>query len=32
MELKELNEVRVCEILNKIVEMEMAGVVRYAQY
>ena len=30
MELRELNEVRVCEILNKIVEMEMAGVVRYA--
>lgn len=30
MELKNLNENRVCEILNKIVEMEMAGVVRYA--
>ena len=30
MELKTLNEKRVCEILNKIVEMEMAGVVRYA--
>ena len=30
MELKNLNEKRVCEILNKIVEMEMAGVVRYA--
>lgn len=30
MELKKLNENRVCEILNKIVEMEMAGVVRYA--
>ena len=30
MELKELNEVRVCEILNEIIECEMAGVVRYA--
>ena len=30
MELKELNEQRVCEILNEIVELEMAGVVRYA--
>ena len=30
MELKTLNEKQVCEILNKIVEMEMAGVVRYA--
>ena len=30
MELKELNVNKVCEILNKIVEMEMAGVVRYA--
>ena len=30
MELKELNEYRVCELLNNIVEMEMAGVVRYA--
>jgi len=30
MELKELNVEKVCEILNKIVEMEMAGVVRYA--
>ena len=30
MELKDLNENKVCEILNKIVEMEMAGVVRYA--
>jgi len=30
MELKELNEQRVCELLNNIVEMEMAGVVRYA--
>ena len=30
MEMKELNEQRVCEILNEIVELEMAGVVRYA--
>jgi len=30
MELKELNQGRVCEILNSIVEYEMAGVVRYA--
>jgi len=30
MELKQLNEQRVCELLNNIVEMEMAGVVRYA--
>lgn len=30
MELRELNTKKVCEILNKIVEMEMAGVVRYA--
>ncbi len=30
MELKELNESKVCDILNEIVEMEMAGVVRYA--
>ena len=30
MELKELNESKVCEILNEIVELEMAGVVRYA--
>lgn len=30
MELRELNTEKVCEILNKIVEMEMAGVVRYA--
>jgi len=28
--MKELNESKVCDILNKIVEMEMAGVVRYA--
>jgi len=28
--MKELNVQAVCEILNKIVEMEMAGVVRYA--
>ena len=30
MEMKELNTNRVCEILNEIVELEMAGVVRYA--
>ena len=30
MEMKQLNEQRVCEILNDIVELEMAGVVRYA--
>ena len=30
MELKELNESKVCEILNEIIEYEMAGVVRYA--
>jgi len=30
MELRELDTSKVCEILNKIVEMEMAGVVRYA--
>ena len=30
MEMKQLNEQRVCEILNEIVELEMAGVVRYA--
>ena len=30
MELKELNESKVCDILNEIVELEMAGVVRYA--
>ena len=30
MEMRELNEQRVCEILNEIVELEMAGVVRYA--
>lgn len=28
--MKELNTKRVCEILNEIVELEMAGVVRYA--
>ena len=28
--MKELNTNRVCEILNEIVELEMAGVVRYA--
>lgn len=28
--MKELNEQRVCEILNEIIELEMAGVVRYA--
>jgi len=30
MELKDLNESKVCDILNEIVELEMAGVVRYA--
>ncbi|MDA7807251.1 ferritin-like domain-containing protein [bacterium] len=30
MELKTLNESKVCNILNEIVELEMAGVVRYA--
>ena len=30
MELRDLNTVAVCDILNKIVELEMAGVVRYA--
>ena len=30
MELKGLNESKVCDILNEIVELEMAGVVRYA--
>lgn len=30
MEVKELNTSKVCDILNRIVEMEMAGVVRYA--
>ena len=30
MELKELDEEKVCSILNEIVEYEMAGVVRYA--
>jgi len=28
--MRELNESKVCDILNKVVEMEMAGVVRYA--
>ena len=28
--MRELNEQRVCEILNEIIELEMAGVVRYA--
>lgn len=28
--MRELNEQRVCELLNEIVELEMAGVVRYA--
>ena len=28
--MKELNESKVCDILNRIVELEMAGVVRYA--
>ena len=30
MELRDLNIERVCSILNEIVELEMAGVVRYA--
>ena len=30
MEMRELNEKTVCDLLNKIVEYEMAGVVRYA--
>lgn len=30
MELKELDTSKVCDILNEIVELEMAGVVRYA--
>jgi bacterioferritin len=30
MEMRQLNEQRVCEILNEIIELEMAGVVRYA--
>jgi len=30
MEMKELNIDKVCEILNKVIETEMAGVVRYA--
>jgi len=30
MEVKDLNTSKVCDILNRIVEMEMAGVVRYA--
>lgn len=30
MEMRELNKQRVCEILNEIIELEMAGVVRYA--
>lgn len=30
MEMREINEQRVCEILNEIIELEMAGVVRYA--
>ena len=29
-EMRELNEQRVCKLLNDIVELEMAGVVRYA--
>ena len=29
-EMRELNEQRVCELLNEIVELEMASVVRYA--
>ena len=30
MEMRKLNTPRVCEILNEIIELEMAGVVRYA--
>ena len=30
MEMRELNVQRVCELLNDIIELEMAGVVRYA--
>ncbi len=30
MEMRELNVQRVCELLNEIIELEMAGVVRYA--
>lgn len=30
MEVKDLNVQRVCELLNEIIELEMAGVVRYA--
>ena len=30
MEMRQLNTPRVCEILNEIIELEMAGVVRYA--
>ena len=30
MEMREINEQRVCNILNEIIELEMAGVVRYA--
>ena len=29
MELKELNKEKVCDILNEIMEFELAGVVRY---
>ena len=29
-EMRELNEQRACELLNDIIELEMAGVVRYA--
>ena len=30
MEMRELNTDKVCSILNEIIELEMAGVVRYA--
>ena len=30
MEMRELNREQVCKILNDIIELEMAGVVRYA--
>ena len=30
--MKELNPTKVCEILNRIMEYELAGVVRYTHY
>ena len=32
MELKELDKEKVCDILNEIMEFELAGVVRYTHY